>query len=84
VTHGNRTSSFVGRSLRLPLWPDQCFVSRFVELEEWQAQGIEDALGQAEDGKGIGSERVDPWLATWGSDSESEPPRCGCGGWRRS
>lgn len=48
---------------------------RFVELEEWQVQGTEEALSQAEDGKGIEHERVDAWLATWGSDSESERPR---------
>ena len=50
-------------------------ILRFVELEEWQVQGIGKALIQAEAGEGIEHERVDAWLASWGSDSESEPPR---------
>jgi len=48
---------------------------RFVEREAWQVQGIEVALGQAEDGEGLEHERVDAWLMSWGSASESEPPR---------
>jgi predicted transcriptional regulator len=49
-------------------------IRRFVELEEWQVQGIGEALVQADRGEGVEHEQVDAWLASWGSDPESEPP----------
>ena len=50
-------------------------VNRYLETEEWQAQGIQEAIEQAEAGELIEHERVAEWLASRVNDEELGPPR---------
>lgn len=49
----------------------------YLELHEWQVEGIKAALSQVEAGKTVSHENVAEWMNTWGTDDEKNPPECG-------
>ncbi|MBF8272994.1 MAG: hypothetical protein HW380_2099 [Magnetococcales bacterium] len=51
---------------------------QYLEQEAWQIQAIQEAVREVETASEedfIEHEKVDNWLASWGSEDEMEPPR---------
>ena len=53
-------------------------VKQYVEHEAWQVEAIKKALDKLESGKAefANHDDVAQWLASWGTDNETEPPQC--------
>ncbi len=53
-------------------------VSQYVEHEAWQVEAIKKARDKFESGnaKFAAHEDVAQWLASWGTEDETEPPQC--------
>ncbi len=51
-------------------------VKDYLELNEWQTRAIDAAVKRADrrDAKFIDHEKIDSWLATWGTPRERKPP----------
>ncbi len=61
---------------RSKAWLAAQAVKDYLELNEWQTQAIRAAVKRA-DARGsklIDHEKVDEWLATWGTAQERKPP----------
>ena len=52
-------------------------IEDYLNTNEWQIQSTEQALRHADTAEAvfIEHERIDTWLANWGSDKETERPR---------
>ncbi len=50
-------------------------IREYVKLQEWQVQGIRDAMAQADAGELVDHEQAEAWLKTWGTKDEREPPK---------
>ncbi len=51
---------------------------QYLEQEAWQVQTIQETVQEVETASEddfIEHEKVDSWLASWGSEDEMEPPR---------
>lgn len=51
---------------------------QYLEQKTWQIRAIQETVPEAETASGedfIEHEKVDDWLASWGSEDEMEPPR---------
>lgn len=51
-------------------------IESFVDLNEWQVKAINEGIKSADAGRVVEHDKVDAWLATWGTDKETEPPAC--------
>lgn len=53
-------------------------IRTFVDANEWQVKAIRHAVERADRGKAkfVEGEKVDDWLASWGTAGEKDPPRC--------
>ena len=51
-------------------------IESFVALNEWQIQAISEGIADADAGRVVEHSEVDAWLASWGTDNETEPPSC--------
>ncbi len=53
-------------------------IKTFVDANEWQVKAIKHAVERADRGKAkfVDDEKVDEWLASWGTADEKEPPKC--------
>jgi len=53
-------------------------ITQYVEHEAWQIEAIQKALSKLEKGKAhfASHEDVVQWLSGWGTDEETESPRC--------
>ena len=52
-------------------------IRQFVEQEEWLAEAVRKGMKEAGEDRTVAHERVERWVDSWDSESESEPPRCG-------
>ncbi len=61
---------------RSKAWLAAQAIKDYIELNEWQTRAIHAAVRNADrrGTKFIDHEKVDAWLATWGTPQESEPP----------
>ncbi len=50
-------------------------ITAYVESEEWQIGEIQTAMKELDHGQGVSHERVSKWLKSWGTASETKPPR---------
>lgn len=51
-------------------------IAEYVEAQEWQIETVEQGLADIKSGRFVEDQRVDDWLDSWGTDSESPPPPC--------
>lgn len=50
-------------------------IEAFVDVDEWQVEGIEQAVAEADaGGAAVPHGEMVAWLASWGSEDEIEPP----------
>jgi predicted transcriptional regulator len=50
-------------------------IAAYVELEEWQLGEIDAGIAELESGLEVSHEKVSKWLSSWGTPSETKPPR---------
>lgn len=50
-------------------------IKSYLEQNEWQIRAIREGAAAADAGNLVLHDEVANWLATWGDDDESEPPR---------
>lgn len=53
-------------------------IGRYLTQEQWQIQAIETAVKRGDEGsaKYASHEEVDAWLASWGTQDETDAPEC--------
>lgn len=56
-------------------WHLERAVERYLDDEAWQVAHMEQGLAELGRGEGVAHSEVAEWLAAWGSDEESGPPR---------
>jgi predicted transcriptional regulator len=50
-------------------------VASYLELQQWQIEGIEEAIREADANEpGIAHERIVAWVASWNKEDELPPP----------
>lgn len=50
-------------------------IDAYLDINEWQVEGIKRAIESIDRGEGIPHKQVKEWIASWGSDNELPPPR---------
>lgn len=50
-------------------------IAKYVEQEEWQLGEIHEAMNEMDAGQGVGHEKVEAWLKSWGTAKEKNAPR---------
>jgi predicted transcriptional regulator len=50
-------------------------ISEYLEVNEWQVNGIRQAIASLDRGEGVAHERVKDWVASWGSRNEQPIPK---------
>lgn len=60
-------------------WLMSLAVKQFVEHEAWQIAAIKRSLEKLEGGQArfVAHEEVAQWLSSWGTEQETERPKCG-------
>lgn len=51
-------------------------IQAYLETESWQITAIQEGVKAADAGHFVEHEKVAAWLNSWGSDRETEPPKC--------
>ena len=49
-------------------------LSAYLDINEWQVQGIQAAIDSLDQGEGIPHEDVQAWVASWGGKRERRAP----------
>ena len=49
-------------------------IENYLDLQEWQAQAIEDGLKDLDEGRTVPHEQVKAWLTRWGKGKRTPPP----------
>lgn len=50
-------------------------IEEFLAVQEWQVEGIEQALRSLDDGKGVSHDDVSSWVRSWDTDDERPKPK---------
>lgn len=50
-------------------------IQSYLEVVDWQMQAIEKGIADANAGRLVSHDKVERWLASWGTKDESEPPK---------
>jgi predicted transcriptional regulator len=50
-------------------------VDAYLDVNEWQVEGIKGAIVSLDHGKGIAHSRVSEWVASWETRKEQPPPK---------
>jgi predicted transcriptional regulator len=50
-------------------------ITAYVEQEEWQLGEIVAAIHELDAGEGVSHDKVADWLKSWGTPTETNPPR---------
>jgi RHH-type transcriptional regulator, rel operon repressor / antitoxin RelB len=52
-------------------------INEYLDVNEWQVAGIEQAITSLDRGEGVAHERVKDWIASWDGASERPIPKRG-------
>lgn len=72
-----RLSNLAGATDRSKAYLATQALKLFLENNEWQVQGIKDAVAEADTASPdqfVDNDTVMAWMETWGTDDESKPP----------
>ena len=50
-------------------------ITEYLDVNEWQVAGIEQAIGSLDRGQGIPHQQVKHWVESWGSENERPAPK---------
>ena len=50
-------------------------INGYLDLNEWQVTGVQNAMASLDRGKGIPHQRVKEWVNSWGSKRERSAPK---------
>jgi RHH-type transcriptional regulator, rel operon repressor / antitoxin RelB len=50
-------------------------ISEYLDVNEWQVDGIKRAMASLDRGDGISHDAVKDWVASWGDESEKPAPK---------
>ena len=50
-------------------------INEYLDVNEWQVDGIKRAIGSLDRGKGVPHDRVKDWVTSWGSSRERPIPK---------
>jgi RHH-type rel operon transcriptional repressor/antitoxin RelB len=50
-------------------------IHEYLDVNEWQVEGIQRAMASLDRGKGISHERVSEWIASWETRKERPSPK---------
>ena len=50
-------------------------INGYLDLNEWQVNGVQNAMASLDRGKGIPHQRVKEWVNSWGSKRERSAPK---------
>ena len=50
-------------------------INEYLEINEWQVDGIKRAIASLDRGEGISHDSVKDWVASWGSANEKPTPK---------
>ena len=50
-------------------------INGYLDLNEWQVTGVQNAMTSLDRGKGIPHQRVKEWVNSWGSKRERSAPK---------
>ena len=50
-------------------------INEYLDLNEWQVTGVQNAMASLDRGKGIPHQRVKEWVNSWGSKRERSAPK---------
>ena len=50
-------------------------INGYLDLNEWQVTGVQNAMATLDRGKGIPHQRVKEWVNSWGSKRERSAPK---------
>jgi RHH-type transcriptional regulator, rel operon repressor / antitoxin RelB len=50
-------------------------IIEYLEVNEWQVNGIRQAIASLDRGEGVTHERVRDWVASWGGEDERPIPK---------
>jgi predicted transcriptional regulator len=50
-------------------------INEYLDLNEWQVTGVQNAMATLDRGKGIPHQRVKEWVNSWGSKREQSAPK---------
>ncbi len=50
-------------------------INEYLDVNEWQVEGVKQAIASLDRGQGIAHERVKQWVASWGTRRERPAPK---------
>jgi RHH-type transcriptional regulator, rel operon repressor / antitoxin RelB len=50
-------------------------INEYLDVNEWQAAGIRQAIASLDRGEGVAHQQVNDWITSWGSDREQPIPK---------
>jgi len=59
---------------RTASWLAADALTTYVDLHEWQVAAIEEGIADADAGRVVDADRVDAWLASWGTRKTRRTP----------
>ncbi len=60
---------------RAKSWLLEQALDAYLETQAWHVASIEEGLAQAKRGETVSHDKVKRWLNSWGTESETKPPR---------
>ncbi|GAB4278119.1 MAG: hypothetical protein Kow0092_33910 [Deferrisomatales bacterium] len=58
-------------------WVISQAIERYLDYEEWFLEAVQEGVRAADAGRRIPHAAVRRWVEGWGTEEESEPPKCG-------
>jgi RHH-type transcriptional regulator, rel operon repressor / antitoxin RelB len=50
-------------------------INQFLDVNDWQVAGVKQAIASFDRGEGVPHERVEQWVASWGTRREQPVPK---------
>jgi predicted transcriptional regulator len=50
-------------------------INEYLDVNEWQVEGIKRAIASLDRGEGVAHEQVKEWVKSWGNEDERQAPK---------